>query len=604
MKKTISLLLSILLLTGCTASGGSSDSAAAASEVTGSAASEGSVSAASEGTGSAALKEDAPAGALQMKTLAQSLPEGGLSDPYRSTYEVFVYSFADSDGDGIGDLKGLAKSLDYINDGVPGQGDDLGCGRIWLMPVFPSPTYHKYDTTDYMNIDPQYGTLADFDDLLSLCHERNVDLILDLAFNHTSVDHPWFAEAAKYLKNLAPGEDPVKEDCPYVWYYTFSREPYSGYAALPDSEWYYEARFWEGMPDLNLETPEVREELKKVLSFWLDRGVDGFRLDALTSYYTDNREASISFTDWVADTVHEIDPDAYIVGECWTSMEDYARFYETDITSLFDFAFAGQEGIISEVTKGTRSALAFGEAMEEEEALFASFRPNAVNAPFYTNHDMARGTGYYAYDDGTRTKFALGLNTLQTGSAFLYYGEELGMKGSGKDENKRAPMYWITDEEVTAAGDSAAAGGGSENTFSPQELKDWTCAGPADMDSFSMKFGSYAAQSPDPASILSYVRNALRIREAFPVLAEGRTHVLKDISGQQVLAFTRTGDGMDPLLVLVNSSDQEQTLDLAGTDSSGFGSLSAVLSAQGEKINMSGTTVTLPPFGIAFLTES
>jgi 1,4-alpha-glucan branching enzyme len=188
MKKTISLLLSILLLTGCTASGGSSDSAAAASEVTG--------SAASEVTGSAASEENAPAGALQMKTLAQSLPEGGLSDPYRSTYEVFVYSFADSDGDGIGDLNGLAKSLDYINDGVPGQGDDLGCGRIWLMPVFPSPTYHKYDTTDYMNIDPQYGTLADFDDLLSLCHERDVDLILDMAFNHTSVDHPWFTEAA------------------------------------------------------------------------------------------------------------------------------------------------------------------------------------------------------------------------------------------------------------------------------------------------------------------------------------------------------------------------------------------------------------------------
>jgi glycosidase len=216
---------------------------------------------------------------------------------------------------------------------------------------------------------------------------------------------------------------------------------------------------------------------------------------------------------------------------------------------------------------------------------------------------MARGTGYYAYDDGTRTKFALGLNKLQTGSAFLYYGEELGMKGSGKDENKRAPMYWISEEEIPEAEASAAAGGGSENAFSPQELKDWTCTGPADMDSFSMKFGCYAAQSSDPASILAYVRNALLIREAFPVLAEGRTHVLKDISGQQVLAFTRTGEGMDPLLVLVNSSDQEQTLDLAGTDGSGFGSLSAVLSAQGEMISMSGTNVTLPPFGIAFLTE-
>ena len=382
MKKAISLVSSVLLLTGCTVSKGPA----------------------------AAPEQSVSTGTSQMKTLSEALPEGGLTDPCRSAYEIFVYSFADSNGDGIGDLNGIAESLDYINDGVPGQGKDLGCKRIWVTPIFPSPTYHKYDASNYMDIDPEFGTLEDFDNLLARCHERDVDLILDMAFNHTSVEHPWFTEAVRYLRSLAPGEDPVKEDCPYVWYYTFSREPYSGYAALPDSEWYYEARFWEGMPDLNLETPEVREELSKVLSFWLDRGVDGFRLDALTSYYTDNRDATVSFTDWVADTVHAVDPDAYIVGECWTSMEDYARFYSTDITSLFDFAFTGQEGIIADVTKGNRSALAFGEAMEEEEALYASYRQDAVNAPFYTNHDMARGTGYYANDDGTRTKFALGLN--------------------------------------------------------------------------------------------------------------------------------------------------------------------------------------------------
>lgn len=583
MKKAISLVLSVLLLSGCTASKGPAPESPASPE------------------------QSVSGGTSQMKNLAEALPEGGLTDPYRSAYQIFVYSFADSNGDGIGDLNGIAESLDYINDGVHGQGADLGCRKIWITPVFPSPTYHKYDASNYMDIDPEFGTLEDFDNLLARCHERDVDLILDMAFNHTSVEHPWFTEAVRYLKNLAPDEDPVKEDCPYVWYYTFSREPYTGYARLPDSDWYYEARFWEGMPDLNLETPEVREELGKVLSFWLDRGVDGFRLDALTSYYTDNRDASVSFTDWVADTVHEIDPDAYIVGECWTSMEDYARFYSTDITSLFDFAFAGQEGIIADVTKGNRSALAFGEAMEEEEALYASYRQDAVNAPFYTNHDMARGTGYYAYDDGTRTKFALGLNYLQTGSAFLYYGEELGMKGSGKDENKRAPMYWISDEDMSEAANSGSADTGSEKPelpFTPEELKNRTCKGPANMDSIAMKFGSYASQVQDPSSILTYVRSALRIREAFPVLAQGRTHVLRDLSEQSVLAFTRTGNEMDPLLVLVNSSEEEQTLDLDGTEGAGFGNLAAVLSAQDGMIRLDGTKVILPPLGIAFLTES
>ncbi len=527
-------------------------------------------------------------GIRQMEELTAALPAGEEMGPFRTTYEVFVYSFADSDGDGIGDLKGLTESLDYINDGKPGAGEDLGCGRIWLMPIFPSPTYHKYDTTDYMDIDPSYGTLEDFDALLSACHERDVEVILDLALNHTSVDHPWFREAADYLRALAPGQDPVKEDCPYVWYYTFSREAYDGYAALPDSDWYYEARFWEGMPDLNLETPEVREELDKVFAFWLDRGADGFRLDALTSYYTNDRPASIAFTDWAADRIHAMDPDAYLVGECWTSMEDYARFYETGIDSLFDFAFAGQEGVIAEAVRGGKGALAFGRAMEEEEALFASVREDAVNAPFYTNHDMARGAGYYAYDDGTKTKLALGLNFLQTGSAFLYYGEELGMKGAGKDENKRAAMYW------TGEGEAA-----------DPVLTARTCQGPPDMDSFSMKFDPWDVQTEDPASILSYVRDAVRIREAFPVLAGGRTHVIEALSDQEVLAFVREGkeDAMDPVLVLVSLSEEEKTLDLAGTEAEEYKALSAVLSAQGGAADLEGGRVTLPPCGIAVLTR-
>ena len=131
----------------------------------------------------------------------------------RTTYEVFVYSFCDSDGDGIGDLPGLISKLDYINDGDPAGGEDLGMTGLWLMPVFPSNTYHKYDATDFVGIDPSYGTLEDMDALIAECHERGMTVILDLAVNHTSTAHPWFQEAAGYLRSLPPGRDAVKEEC-------------------------------------------------------------------------------------------------------------------------------------------------------------------------------------------------------------------------------------------------------------------------------------------------------------------------------------------------------------------------------------------------------
>ena len=147
----------------------------------------------------------------------------------RTTYEVFVYSFCDSDGDGTGDLPGLLSKLDYINDGDPAGGQDLGMTGLWLMPVFPSDTYHKYDVTDFTGIDPAYGTLEDMDALLAACHERGMTVILDLPVNHTSSAHPWFREAARYLRSLPPGREAVKEECPYVWYYQFAREQYDGY---------------------------------------------------------------------------------------------------------------------------------------------------------------------------------------------------------------------------------------------------------------------------------------------------------------------------------------------------------------------------------------
>ena len=510
-------------------------------------------------------------------------------------YEVFVYSFYDSNDDGIGDLKGLTLSLDHINDADRYSVSDLDCDMLWLMPVFPSPTYHKYDVTDYTSIDPSYGSSEDFDQLIALCHERNIRVILDLPLNHTSSQHPWFREAADYLRSLPPGQTPSPEECPYFSYYHFSDTPSDGYVPLEGTSWYYEARFWSEMPDLNLDTPSVRSEIKALTSFWIGKGVDGFRLDAVTSYYTDDEQANISFLTWLCDMVRSEDPDAYLVGEAWTSVQTYARYYTSGIDSLFDFSFAGPEGVIAGVARGIAPASRYGQRLMEEEALFASYSSSALNAPFYTNHDMARSAGYFTRDDGSRVKLAQALNLLMPGRAFLYYGEELGMKGSGKDENKRAPMYW------------------SEDANSPG-----MCFGPPEMDEIKMKFPSLQEQEDDPYSILSYVKEAIRMRRDHPLIAAGRTRMIDALSDKQICTLLRYADGFDPALLVINTSPESQIIDLSagGEETQGFTQLSAQLhTAQSPAFLMTSpegdssctdpqVRLTLPPFGIALLTQS
>ena len=527
----------------------------------------------------------------------------------RTTYEVFVNSFCDSDGDGIGDLRGLLSKLDYINDGDPAGGDDLGMTGLWLMPVFPSPTYHKYDATDFKGIDPSYGTLEDLDALLSACHERGMTVILDLAVNHTSTAHPWFQEAARYLRSLPPGRDAVKEECPYVWYYQFAREQYEGYVPLPDSEWYYEARFWSEMPDLNLTTGEVRQELKDVIDFWIDRGVDGFRLDAVTSYYTDNFQAGIEFTKWITDTAKERNPSAYIVGEAWTDQYSYAQYYKSGIDSLFDFAFAGRDGLIARVVNRTAGLRSFADDMVQEEEMYASMNPYYVNAPFYTNHDMDRGAEFYAGDGGAasgneasggsgaagngraRVKIAEALNLLMTGNAFVYYGEELGMKGAGRDEARRAPMYWSDDPHAPGI-----------------------CAGPPGMGEVRMEYGSWEKQKGDPASILNYIREAVRIRESQPVIARGRTVRVPELEEDLFCGFVRSGAGGDgnfggavdsgssagDVLILINIGDTAVTRHLPDSMAE-FQDLCAALYTGEENASVNGREITVPAGGILFL---
>ena len=243
MMRTLCLLLAGLMLAGCAAPGSG---------------------AASESTEAAAISGDLEA----IHTLGES-PD----DNYRTWYEIFVYSYCDSDGDGIGDLAGVTSRLDYLQ--------DLGITGIWLMPIHPSPSYHKYDVEDYYAVHPDYGTMEDFETLLAECHKRNIRVITDLVLNHTAVNHPWFRAAAEYLATLAPDQEPDTSACPEVGYYNFAREEQTGFHPVPGAEgWYYEGRFSPQMPDVNFGSEGLRQEFREIMEFWLQKGVDGFRLDA------------------------------------------------------------------------------------------------------------------------------------------------------------------------------------------------------------------------------------------------------------------------------------------------------------------------------------
>ncbi len=511
----------------------------------------------------------------QMRILAEDLNIKEMPLNYGTTYEVFVYSFYDSDGDGIGDLEGVIQKLDYINDGEDGKGEDLEVNAIWLMPVFASPTYHKYDVTDYLAIDEQYGTVEDLKRLIEAAHERGVRVILDMPINHTSSEHPWFREACEYLESLDDTEVPDATVCPYVDYYHFTESVSGGYSALND-RWYYEAQFWSGMPDLNLDSKAVREEIRNIFRYWLECGADGFRLDAVTSYYTGSNGSNTEFMVWVNETVKEIRQDAYIVGEAWTDQNTYASFYASGVDSFFDFAFAGNDGYIAKAVKGSITAESLVEKMEEEEQLYRSYSQTAVNAPFYTNHDMARSTGYYT-DDEEQTKLAGGLNLLMTGNAFLYYGEEIGMKGSGADENKRAPMYWSVTDDTGI------------------------CAGPPDMGNVRMVFSPQDEQSEDPFSIWNYFKTAIRIRNAFPVIASGSTYPVHEMCGETYATFIRRSDTeYESVLIVINTGEEAVQVAFDG-EGCGYTHMAAVLLTGSDTVTADKDVIEIPGRGIAVM---
>lgn len=489
-----------------------------------------------------------------------------IEDNYRNYYEIFVGSFYDSDGDGMGDLNGIVKKLDYI--------EDMGFNGIWLMPVTPSPTYHKYDVTDYKDIDSAYGTVDDFKNLVDACHEKKIRLIIDMVINHTSSQHPWFEESVEYLKSLPDGTEPETADCPYVDYYHFSREQVNGtYYQVSGTGWWYEGSFWSEMPDLNLANESLRREIQKIADFWQDLGVDGFRMDAAMHYEENDIQGNNGVLNWLYNYCKEKNDDFYMVSEVWASEQTIADYYGSGTPGMFNFAAGSGEGtLISAVRHG--EILPFLDAMVEYQKEFAEKNPDYIDAPFLTNHDMVRVANAFM-SDPVKLKMAAGLLMTMNGSPFVYYGEEIGMKSAGtKDENKRIPMYW-SETDMTGMTD-----------------------GPADMDpGIKSSLPAVDEQLADEGSLLNYYKAALRMRNANPEIARGTVTALEDLCDGGTGAAAKTYKD-STIGILYNLGDGEAVVSLAGTELSGMDVCAFLAAGEGE-VSGRDDSVVLPPYSIA-----
>lgn len=550
----LSLILALLLLVGCrnTVPGDAavSDLSEAANSIS--------------GTVSQTAGEEMEQKLAQIQALGQA-----PNDNYRTWYEIFVYSYCDSNGDGVGDIPGVTQKLDYLQ--------NLGIGGIWLMPIHPSPSYHKYDVLDYYAIDPAYGTMEDFESLVSQCADRNIRLIIDLVVNHTSSQHHWFQEAVQYLSTLTPEQSPDSAVCPYVDYYFFQNSEAPGYHLVPGTEnWYYEGQFSPEMPDLNLGSTVVRAEIQKIMAFWTEKGVSGFRLDAAKEFYSGQTQKNVEVLSWLQTAARELNPDAYLVAEVWDGFSALTQYYESGITSLFNFAFGDSGGKIPKVLRGAGNpdlVNTYAPALQKADTAFRSSNPDYIDAPFLSNHDVGRIAGF-AGRDPYKTKLAAAMNLFMGGNAFVYYGEELGMVAGALDHpSYRAPMNWGTDSSTTQPPPG--------------------CTLPE-----APPFGSLIQQEGDPDSVYNYYRQAIAIRNAIPAIARGIPTVEEALNVGCVSAFRKTWNE-EACIVLINISEAEETIKLAGYSE---WELAAFLSANGEEVKNEEQSLTLPAYGVAVLT--
>lgn len=296
-------------------------------------------------------------------------------------------------------------------------------------------------------------------------------------------------------------------------------------------------------------------------------------------FYGEDTARNVEVLSWVNDYVKFIDPNAYMVGECWDGMNVYTQYYASGIDSFFDFEFADSSGVITRTLTyngETNSAQAYAKALVRVQNAIRDYREDGIDAPFFVNHDLARAAGYLRYDE-RKIKMAATLNVLMSGSAFVYYGEEIGMTGSGRDENKRAPMYWAEDPQTRGMTD-----------------------GPADMEPQENRFACVQEQMKDEKSIYSFYKDTILLRNQNPEIARGTVARLEEITDQDIAAISKTyGDKTIYLIYNLSETDKKEVT-LPG-EQYGYTEIAGYLSVDGGKVTLKGDTVTLPSYSVVVL---
>lgn len=418
-----------------------------------------------------------------------------IRDNHRVFYEIFVGSFSDSDGDGTGDLRGIINRMDYLNDGDPASGKSLGIEGIWLTPVFLSPSYHKYDVTDYLRIDPAFGTEEDLRELIRVCHERDVKLILDLPLNHTGSENEWY-------RRFLEAHRENRTDDRYYDYYAWVPEGAplpAGGSYIQENGIRVEANFSDRMPELNYDNPLVRRGMLGIARHYLDMGADGFRFDAAKYIYLNDHERNAEFLDWYIGELRKINPEIYTVAEVWDSESTILRY--TRSVDCFRFSAAQAEGLLASTAKGGNVDRLTADTQRYLEEI-RRIRPDAMNIFFLSNHDMDRAAGFLTLAS-RRMQMAANMYILSPGSPFIYYGEEIGLRGSrgasATDANRRLAMRW-----------------GDGDTVQDPEGSDYA----------SQTGDTVAEMQDDEKSLLNYYRRLLMIRRANPEIARGEYRAL------------------------------------------------------------------------------
>ena len=458
-----------------------------------------------------------------------------VADNYRTFYQIFVGSFSDSNSDGIGDLRGIINHFDYLNDGDINSGKSLGIQGIWLSPIFSSPSYHKYDASDYYEVDWRFGTEADLKELIDLCHERNVKLILDLVINHTSNQHPWF-QAFKQARMDGDTENP---------YYDFyscaaTEEKVNGvtYQKIAGVDCWYECNFSGEMPELNYDNPEVRQAVVDLAKYYLDLGVDGFRFDAVKYIYYGDTPRSVEFWKWYMDELKAMKPDIYCVGECWSGDSEVLEYYPA--MNCFNFTMAQAEGVIASAAKGLSMSKYTNYIVSHQQKVLEK-NPEGMIMGFLSNHDMDRIGGAFILEGNMR--MAANLYLLAPGSPMIYYGEEIGMRGSRggemTDANHRLAMLW---------GDGDLIRNPVGSTY------------PADKQVQT----TVVEQMADENSLYNYYCDLIAFRHQYPAIARGVYTDLK--CGEKNLGGFAIAYEGQTLGLIHNNGAEAITFDLAKLD--------------------------------------